>query len=104
MICRTRAGLLEFKFKTTVLPFEPLDGGMRMEHGLGDVMAKGADNAEPMAGAGPCPGQDVAGGARIAADHSGQCLRGDALAKEPRKAARQKLGIRSHALHLRTGH
>lgn len=84
--CRTRAGLLEFSFKASRLPFQPLYGGLWMEHGLSDVVTKGADDAEPVAGAGPCPGQNIAGGSLIAPDFTGQGLRIDALTQKQRQA------------------
>lgn len=104
MICRTRAGLLEFRLKATGLPLQPFYGGLWVEHGLGDVMTKGADDAEPMAGAGPCPGQDVFSGAPVAADLGRERLGVLTPAQETAQPFRQKLRIFHHALHARTGH
>lgn len=56
-LSRTGAGISQFTFKTLHLGFETRHGVLRMEHGLGDVLAKGADNAEPVTGARPCPRQ-----------------------------------------------
>ncbi|MCA3699692.1 MAG: hypothetical protein IOB84_07875 [Brevundimonas sp.] len=102
---RTGAGFGEFAGKTFSLQFQALDGVGGVEHGFDDVIAKGADQAEPVTGAGPCPGQDVFSRARVASDLSGEPLgRQPALAQKGAQTLGQKLRVLPHALFRRAGH